>query len=52
MIAEDTRAAKNDVMGRWGMINDFWIFHKLHRVMNAFKHCECKKVIRSCKCGF
>jgi hypothetical protein len=44
MFADDTWAAKTDVMGRWGMMNGFLIFHILHRVMNECKHCECKKV--------
>jgi hypothetical protein len=52
MFAEDyTRAAKTDVMGRWGMMNGFWFFIVLHCVMNECKHCECKKVIKSRKCG-
>jgi hypothetical protein len=51
MFAEDTRAAKTDVMGRWGMMNVFFIFHILHRVMNESKHCECKTVMKSRKCG-
>jgi hypothetical protein len=45
MLAEDTRAAKTDVMGRWGMMNGFLIFHILHHAMNESNHCECKKVI-------
>jgi hypothetical protein len=51
MIAEDTWAFKTDIMGEMG--NDEWvfIFHILHHVMNESKHCECKKVITSRKCG-
>ena len=51
MLAEHTRAAKTDVMGRWGVMNGFWFFYILHRVVNECKHCECKKVIKSRKRG-
>jgi hypothetical protein len=47
MFAEVTRAAKRH--GEMGNDEWFLIFHILHRVMNEYKHCECKKVIKSRK---
>jgi hypothetical protein len=41
------------VLLRWAMwpMGLLLIFHILHCVMNESKHCECKKVIKSRKCG-
>jgi hypothetical protein len=47
MLAEHRLTSWGDE--EWCMGFDF--SYILHRVMNESKHCECKKVIKSCKYG-